>query len=419
MIGVGPSGPLGPAPAGACGLSEPDAWAVLASIEVLGPVAVGALLRRYGSARATLEAAAQPDGLDDLALTPGDDPDARPPVSAAVAGRIAHGAARAPELLEAIRRAGLRIVTLEDPAYPVRLLAIEMPPHVLFVRGDIAELAGDPQIAVVGTRHPTEAGRFVASRIGATLGRAGAVVVSGLAVGIDGAAHEAALSVGAPTVAVIGSGHEHLYPRAHDDLAARIVDRGGAVVSELPPHVRPSRWTFPRRNRLIAGLADATVVVEAPNRSGALITAGWALEQGRDCYVVPGAIDDPAFAGSLELLRSNVGQARPVASVAGLLEDLGLVVPDETLPKPARRRRKADSRLPGPSPAAVLAELGSTEASVARLLIGGRSTVDELAFALGLPVATILGTLTVLEMRGLARSAYGRYRPSGPLLAAA
>lgn len=418
MIGVGRFGPLGPGGGRAAG-READAWAVIASVEALGPKAVGALLRRFGSARAVLDVAAGANGAHELAAT-SEDPDGvgtpRRALTANMAQALASAALRADELLEAIRRAGLLVVTLDDPTYPLRLQAIELPPHALFVRGDPRALDAEASTAIVGTRRPTDPGRLIAMRIGAAVARAGGLVVSGLAVGIDGVAHHAAVETGGRTVAVIGSGHDELYPAAHRDLAARIVDRGGAVISELPPHGRPSKSTFPRRNRIIAGLADATVVVEAPERSGALITAGWALEQGRDCFVVPGALDDPAYAGNLALMHAYPGQARPIATVPDLLADLGLVAEQRRGPRGGRR---VSSSLPGPSPAAVLAELGETEAGVAQLLLAGRSTVDELAFALGVPVATVLGTLTLLEMRGLAASAYGRYRPAGPLVSAA
>ena len=419
VVGIGRHGPLGLDAPLVRNPSEADAWAVLASVEVLGPVAVGCLLRHFGSARDVLDAAMRVDGPAVLAETPAEHRDGRRPVSLAVAEHVAQAAGRAGELLEAVRRANLRVVTLDDPAYPAWLLAIEMPPHALFVQGDVTALSASAAVAIVGTRDPTDAGRLTAIRIAGSVTRAGGLVVSGLAMGIDGVAHHAAVEVGGPTVAVIGSGHAQLYPSAHRELSTRIVATGGAVMSELPPHVHPSRATFPRRNRLIAGLTDATIVVEAPAKSGALITANWALEQGRECFVVPGAIDDPAYAGSLALLRQYGGQARSVATVAQLLDDLGLVIEDEETRGPRRRRRRHASSLPGPSPAALLAELGPTEARVARLLLGGRSTVDELAFALGLPVATILGTLTLLEMRGLATSAYGRYRPAGALVAAA
>jgi DNA processing protein len=166
---------------------------------------------------------------------------------------------------------------------------------------------------------------------------------------------------------------------------------------------------FIRRNRLIAGLADATVVVEAPVRSGALSTARWALEQGRECFVVPGPIDEPRSAGCLALLRDCAPMTRVVAGVGELLADLELLLGDGA----PRRRRRRESRA-----ALVLAELGPTEEAVARQLLAGRTTVDGIAAATRLPVATVLGALTMLELRGYVTGIYGRYRASGLLATA-
>ena len=285
---------------------------------------------------------------------------------------------------------------------------------MLFVRGAPAALAAPHAVAVVGTRRPTEPGRRVAARIADALARTGAVVVSGLAVGIDGAAHAAVVAAGRPTVAVLGSGHDRLFPRAHVRLASAIVESGGAVVSELPPDASPTKGTFPRRNRLISGLADATVVVEAAARSGALITARWALEQGRGCFLVPGSIDAPTSAGCLAFLRAFAGEARIVAGIAELVDDLGLL--DSTGPE-ADSASKAPAA--GPSREAILAVLGGAEARVAAALADGATTADELAERTDLPIAAVLGTLTLLEMRELVNSAYGRYRPAGALAAVA
>jgi len=213
------------------------------------------------------------------------------------------------------------------------------------------------------------------------------------------------MAEGTPTVAVLGSGHGRLYPRAHAKLAERIVADGGTVVSEFVPERPPSVYTFPRRNRLISGLADATVVVEAGARSGALITAAWALEQGRDLFMVPGSIDAPQSAGCLEWIHRYPGQARVVPSIPQLVEDLELFGGTT-----GRGRR--------PSLNAELIELGATARAIAEELVGGRSTVDDLVAATGHSVATVLGALTMLEMRGLATSAYGRYRPAGRLATA-
>lgn len=445
MLGVGRLGPrLDPASAtlhrsapdiaraARSGPRDAEAWAVLASVSGLGPVTLGALVARVGSAAAIVSMADAGDGhrriLEALAAAADAldrDPEAGGPPDpgrtaprrihggAALVTRIVEAAHDRATLLARIHDLGLDILTLDDALYPPRLRGIEMPPPVLYVRGDTAALDARHAIAIVGTRRPSDAGRRVASRIAGAIGRGGASVVSGLAIGIDGVAHAAALAESAVTIAVLGGGHGRVYPRAHARLADAIVAAGGAVVAELPPDTEPMPGTFPRRNRLISGLADATVVVEAAARSGALITASWALEQGRGCFVVPGAIDAPASAGCLAFLREWAGEARIVAGVGELLEDLGLA--EMASPPRVGVRRTPTSTVPVAGTAALLAELGSTEAAVAAALADGRATVDDLVTATSLPVAAVLGTLTLLEMRGLVMGAYGRYLPAGRL----
>lgn len=424
--------------------AERDAWAILASVRGLGPVTFAALIDRFGSARAVTRAAsgarggrvlleilgdvrhrggaigAAPDDRDDNAGRVG-----RPLVSDELADRIAEAVGRGDAYLDGLRRLGLVLLTIADPTYPARLRAIEMPPPILFVLGDPAALSTSRAVAVVGTRRPSDAGRRVAGRIAGAIARAGAAVVSGLAVGIDGVAHAGAVAEHGRTVAVLGGGHARIYPHAHLRLAEAIVADGGAVISELAPDVPPSRGTFPRRNRLISGLADATVVVEAAARSGALITASWALEQGRGCFLVPGAIDAATSAGCLAFLREWAGEARIVAGIPELIEDLGLVdAPGAAIAADdvaaVGEATTAGQRAVGSTAAqagvpAVLAELGDVERLVARALVDGRASVDDLAATTSLPVATLLGALTMLEMRGLATGAYGRYLPAGRL----
>jgi DNA processing protein len=377
--------------------AERDAWVIMASVDGLGPVAFGALLRRFGNGRSVLEIALRPDGRQILSAAP--DPHDR--LETTVAGRLVTAAHEQDLILGRAAGLGLTVVTLEDARFPFRLLAVELPPHLLFIQGDIGALSSAHALAVVGTRHPTEHGRRLAARVAAAASEAGATVVSGLAVGIDGAAHAAAVGAGRPTVAVLGSGHARLFPRAHRRLAEGIVDSGGAVVSEFFPDVGPTKGTFPRRNRLISGLADATVVVEAPLRSGALITASWALEQGRECFLVPGPIDAPTSAGCLAFLREHWGAARIVAGIPELVEDLGLV----------------GLATGGPRMTAHV-ELSTIERALADALTEGASTTDDLVHAVRQPVATVLGGITVLEMRGLVVSAYGRHRLAGRLAGA-
>ncbi len=431
MLGVGPAGPIAADPAddpagpgaGAGGAratpgtapgtggdpSEREAWAVLTGVEGLGPVGMSALLRRYGSGVAILREASRPNGARHLAAPTHDGDEVGPPrraVHPSVADAIVAASQRAPIVLDRIRALGLRVVTVEDPLYPARLAAIAMPPHVLFVHGDASVLASRSSIAVVGTRRASNAGRATAARIATNLVNAGAAVVSGLATGIDGAAHAATIHAGGVTIAVIGSGHAKLHPRIHERLADSIVRSGGVVISELAPDVHPTHGTFPRRNRVISGLADATIVVEAPARSGALITASWALEQGRPCFLVPGAIDAPASAGCLSFLRDYAeAGARIVAGIPQLIDDLGLA---DHLTEPGV----------GPGLAAALADVGAAPGRIGRELVHGRTTVDELVASTGWPVASVLAALTLLERRGLAVGVHGRFRPAGPLAGA-
>jgi len=438
MLGVGREGPIGPVsghgaserpgriatpgPAGAAtgmALQDRDALAVIVSADGLGPVTLERLLVAFGGTKAVLEVARGRSGVDRLRAAsrypngPGN------AMSASAAEALAVTARRAEVALTAIREAGVAVLTLDDPEYPARLRLIELPPRVLFVRGDVTALEAQAAIAVVGTRRPSDGGRRTAARIGAALSRAGALVVSGLAVGIDGAAHAAVVAEGGRTVAVIGGGHARLFPAAHDRLADAIVDGGGAVISEHPPGTPPTKGTFPRRNRIISGLVDAVVVVEAGARSGALLTAAWALEQGRECFLVPGAIDAPQSAGCLVWLRDYAGAARIVAGIPQLLEDLGLRAA-AAFPEPARRSGLVPPSRPirEPSGAARRVELAPREDQIARGLVSGAATADELVAVTGLTIATVLAGLTALEAAGFATGAYGRYRPAGSLAAA-
>jgi DNA processing protein len=392
---------MGPPP------SEREAWALLLSVEGLGPVAIAALLGAYGSGRGILASAPRRGAAGAFAAIVAA-AQGRRTADAAVGERLVALAADPGSALETLRGSGLRIVTTDDDEYPQRLRWIDAPPPVLLVRGDLAALSAASAIAVVGTRRASERGRLMAARIAAALSSAGAVVVSGLAVGIDGAAHHAVATAGRPTVAVLGSGHQRLFPRRHVGLAESILESGGAIVSERFPDQDARTWTFPQRNRLISGLADATIVVEAGSRSGALITADRALAQGRRCFVVPGPVDDARSAGCLEWYREWSELVEIVTGIPELVTDLGLDAGAGSAP---RRRRR-------PSVAAELIELGPTAREVATALAGGFTTVDELAAETGHEAATILGAITLLEMRGLATSTFGRYRAAGRLASA-
>jgi DNA processing protein len=276
----------------------------------------------------------------------------------------------------------LTTLARSDPRYPPLLLQLHDPPKRLYVRGRAA-LLPKPAVAVVGARSCSPYGAHIARGLARELAAAGVVVVSGLARGIDGEAHRGALAAGARTVAVLGCGIDRDYPRSHADLARRIREHG-AVVSEYPPGIEPAPWRFPARNRIIAALCLATVVVEARERSGALITADFALELGRDVFAVPGEITAALSAGTNDLLRQG---AAPLLSARDVLAALGLE-PEAPAPPPV-------------SPAA---------GAVLRLLGDGARDADALARRSGRPSAEVAAALVELELAGLVSGAEGVYR---------
>ena len=224
--------------------------------------------------------------------------------------------------LAELRAQGVEWIGRDDPRFPPLLRAIHDPPAGLFVRGAFeVEVLRGPTVAVVGARACSAYGSQVARMLGRELGGAGLVVVSGLARGVDGEAHRGALDAGGTTIAVLGCGIDRDYPAAHRELAARI-RASGAVVSEYAPGVEPAPWRFPARNRVIAGLSAATVVVEARDRSGALITADLALEEGREVFAVPGEITSALSSGTNDLLKLG---ATPLTRAEDVLDVFGLV----------------------------------------------------------------------------------------------
>jgi DNA processing protein len=270
--------------------------------------------------------------------------------------------------------------------YPSLLAELHDPPSRLYLRGGSAELLRRPAVAIVGARSCSPYGAQVARELARDLATAGVVVVSGLARGIDGEAHRGALAAGGITVAVLGCGIDRDYPRSHTELARRIAE-DGLIVSEYPPGVEPAPWRFPARNRIVAGLSLTTVVVEARERSGALITADFALELGRDVFAVPGEITSALSAGANDLLRQG---AAPLLSPDDVLGAIGL------------------QRAP---PAAVASLSPAAETVRATLRDGARAS-DELARAVGLESAELAAALVELELAGLATSADGVYRCS-------
>ena len=345
---------------------EAKYWVAFHQVPYIGPVRLERLERHYGSLGAAWRASATSLSavLDSRAVESllsrrgGFDPDSE---------------------LTRIARLGIRPLTIRDPAYPTLLAQIPGAPPVLYVRGELTE-ADATAVAIVGTRRATAYGRDAAARIGEDLASAGVTVVSGLARGIDAAAHQAALRSGGRTVAVLGSGPDVIYPPEHRLLAERIVEQG-AVISDYPPGRKPDAQNFPARNRIISGLSLGVVLVEAPERSGALITADFAADQGRDVFVVPGNVTSAASAGSNRLLRDG---ARPVMSADDVLEDLRL------------------GSVAAPVQAAL--PLDDDERRVVALLGTEPVHIDDVAAQAGMEIAQAAVVLMTLELSGAVRN---------------
>ncbi|NPA90881.1 MAG: DNA-protecting protein DprA [Chloroflexi bacterium] len=282
--------------------------------------------------------------------------------------------------MERLQRADVQVFTWEDEDYPRRLRQIYNPPPVLYVKGTLLP-QDDWAIAIVGTRRPTNYGREAARMLGEGLARQGITVVSGLALGIDAEAHRAALDAGGRTIAVLGSGFRHLYPAQHKELARRIVQQG-AVISEYALDVRPEASNFPPRNRIISGLSMGVVVVEAGEKSGALITAAFAAEQGREVFAVPGPIFHHPSKGTNRLIQEG---AKAVTSVQDILEELDLTMVAE----------QQEARLTIPT--------SELEERILACLEEAPKHVDEVVQELGEETARVISTLTLLELKGLVR----------------
>jgi DNA processing protein len=271
------------------------------------------------------------------------------------------------------RSRGIRILSLDDPEFPPLLKQIYDPPAVLYVWGSLAGTQAQDCIAVVGSRRATARGSALARGMAGDLARAGLTIVSGLARGIDAAAHRGALGVNGCTIAVLGSGLNHLYPPENEDLAKEIVNTGAAVVSEYAFDVPPYPGNFPRRNRIIAGWSRAVVVVEAGTRSGALVTARLALDEGRDVYAVPGWPSDGGSHGANQLIRDGAALVRNAADVA---EELGLGPSAATRTRPESEQDELLQVMQSDQP----------------------STIEELQERSGWSASAILRRLTELEL---------------------
>jgi len=273
-------------------------------------------------------------------------------------------------------------------AYPPLLKEIGDPPESFFLSGDEASLHS-PALAIVGTRRATESGRELAGFFSRYLSQAGFVIVSGLAMGIDTAAHEAAVEVRGRTVAVLANGLDKIYPAQNENLAKKILAEGGALISEYPAGTPPYKDNFLRRNRLISGLAWGTIIIEAPERSGALATARFAGEQGREVFVLPGPVNQPNFTGSHKLIRDG---ARLVSSPRDILEDLGWEASEE--------KKEPDASDLEPNEKIILAFIESAGQTV---------SIDKIIEITKLQPQVVSQSLTFLLIKDLIKESGGKY----------
>ena len=355
--------------------AELEALLSLTLARGIGTLTIRRLLEEHGSARAALQAL--PRGESGRT-------GAESVFSPALGERVR-------QVRKAARAAGMGILGWGLPPYPTRLAVLADAPPVLFARGDPSLLEAPALVALVGTRTPTPYGREAAQRLSAGLAALGVVVVSGLARGIDSHAHRAALKAGGTTAAVLAGGLDRLYPPESIPLAEEIARRG-VLLSEMPPGQVPKPGLFPRRNRILSGISDLVVVVEAAEKSGALITAQWALDQGREVAAVPGSIFSPVSRGPFLLIRDG---AAPVDSVEAVLE----LLPGGKAAGRGTPGEKDASPPAGGRPALTAAEKAFLEA-LART--GGDP--EEAARLAGIPPEDALALGVALEMKGRARS---------------
>lgn len=349
-------------------------WVGFNLVKGIGAVRFRALLEAFGDAQTAWQASA-----DDLR-------------QAGLSEKIVENLVRLrsqvilEQVWERIQQQHVTVLTWDDESYPRRLKDIDQPPPVLYVKGTLEE-QDDWAVAVVGTRHVTTYGRQVADEISGTLARSGVIVVSGMARGVDTIAHQAALNAGGRTIAVLGCGVDVVYPPENSRLAAQIIEHG-ALISDYPLRTAPESQNFPPRNRIISGLSQAVIVVEAGVTSGSLITATFAAEQGRDVFAVPGSILAPQCQGTNRLIRDG---AAPLLSPQDVLEALNLDMVTE--------HRAARVVLP----------TEPVERQLYQVLGREPMHVDDIRNQANLPIERVSATLALMELKGTVRQLGGMF----------
>ena len=361
-------------------MNSTEACIALNMLPTMGPVRLRKLLEVFGAPEAVLSAK-----RDQLRQVEG--------VGNEVADQITgwESIVDLPGELQRIDEFGAHVITQNSPEYPGSLREIHSPPIVLYVWGEIQQ-RDHHAIAVIGARRTTHYGMESAKKLSYQLAYAGLTVISGLARGIDTAAHHGAIAAKGRTIAVIGSGLTEIYPPENRALAEKIRNGNGAVVSEFSMQIQPDRQTFPMRNRIISGWSHGILVVEAGLNSGALITASQAIEQGRSVYAVPGHINAPSAMGSNRLIQQG---AKLVMSASDVLDDLEILLPEaKPLPEAAIRP---------------LPELSSDERRVYDAIDAAETPIDRIAAKCDLPSGTVSSTLLRLELKRLVKQLPGKY----------
>ena len=355
----------------------------LALLPGIGPRHFARLSEHFGSAAAVLSASS-----DQLQAVEG--------IGAALSQTILSASTHnyGQTAMEHCRRSGLEVLLESQPEYPRPLRRIHDAPPVLFASGRI-EPVDELAIAIVGTRHATAYGRMQATKIASGLARCGITIISGLARGIDGAAHQGALDANGRTIAVLGSGHDEMYPAEHTKLAQEVA-KAGCVLSEFPPWTKPRGPYFPQRNRLISGLSLGVLVIEAADRSGSLVTARHAMEQGREVFALPGPVSSRVSRGCHALIRDG---AKLVENAEQIIDELGPL---------------AESVRPSPEQDTVVRHpleltLNEQELTILGLIGTEPTSIDAIISRAELPVQRVLSTLSVLEMRRLIRRLSGQF----------
>lgn len=373
-------------------MNRTEAYLALNLLPKVGPIRVRRLMEVFGSPERILSATAS-----ELRAVSG--------IGAEMADTIRQWEHHI-DLAEELRRVaahGIELLTIEDSRYPPALREIHDPPHLLFLKGALLD-RDRHAIAVVGSRRASHYGRESAKRLSFQLAHAGITVVSGLARGIDTAAHEAALAAGGRTIAVLGSGIGNIYPPENAALAEKIAG-SGAVLSEFPVLYVPDKQSFPLRNRIVSGLSQGILVVEAPARSGALITASQAMEQGRSVYAVPGPIDRPGSEGCNRLIQDG---AKLVIDSRDILEEMDSLFSLDGGPGPVRNGPKS-AEPPSQKSYALLETLDPVERAVLSAMGEDETTIDDIIERSKVSASAVSSTLLRLEMKRLIKALPGMY----------